>query len=61
MKLFKVLKYFGKSYIVFGLGVLFGSAVASVTTYTVMSLCYGIPNTAKILEIQECLQEKFDE
>ena len=45
----------------FGMGVLFGSSVASVVTYIVMSMCYGIPETAKILEIQECLQEKVYE
>ena len=61
MKLFNFLKSFAKSYLVFGLGVLFGSAISCITTYIIMSACYGIPDTIKILEIQECLEEKINE
>lgn len=57
MKLFN----FIKQYLFFGLGVVFGATIATITTYTVMSVCYGIPETSKILEIQECLQEKINE
>jgi len=61
MRLFNLISGFAKSYAIFGLGVLFGSVIASVTTYAVMTACYGIPDTIKILEIQECLQEKIYE
>jgi hypothetical protein len=57
MKLFN----FFKKYLLFGAGVAFGAVIATVTTYLVMSVCYGIPEASKILEIQECLQEKINE
>tara|TARA_R110000751_G_scaffold178434_1_gene284641 strand:- start:601 stop:777 length:177 start_codon:yes stop_codon:yes gene_type:complete len=55
MKLFKKII---KSYFVFGLGVIIGSVIASVTSWTVMSIAYGNPNLEKVLDIRECLEEK---
>ena len=56
-----LLKYVKKiffGYIVFGLGTVFGAVIASVVTWSIMSAAYGIPDTAKILKIQDCLEEK---
>jgi len=57
MKLFNIVK----KYIFFGLGVIFGSIVGTFVTYTVMCALYGMPSTAKILELQQCLEEKINE
>jgi len=58
MKLFK--KLF-KSYFVFGLGVLFGSIISSFVTYAIMAFAHGNPDAVKILQIQQCLEEKINE
>jgi hypothetical protein len=58
MKLFK--KLF-KNYLFFGLGVIFGSTIATLITYTVFSVAYGTPTTAQVLQIKECLEEKINE
>jgi len=52
---------FIKKYLFFGLGVIFGSAVATIITYIVLSACYGLPEIADVLEIRECLEEKINE
>jgi hypothetical protein len=50
-----------KSYLAFGLGVLFGAAIAATVSWAVMSIAYGNPDLEKILDIRECLEEKNDE
>tara|TARA_R110002124_G_scaffold89937_9_gene229789 strand:+ start:2751 stop:2927 length:177 start_codon:yes stop_codon:yes gene_type:complete len=58
MKLFKL---FIKSYLVFGLGVVFGAVVATLVTYSIMTFAYGSPDAAKIFQIKECLEERVNE
>jgi|TARA_R110000824_G_scaffold11206_2_gene48581 hypothetical protein len=57
MKLFEFLK----KYIVFGLGMIIGSAIGTVITYVFLSACYGLPEVADVLEIRECLEERINE
>jgi len=57
----KLFKKFLKSYLVFGLGVAFGAVVSTLVTYSVMMFAYGSPDAIKVLQIQECLQEKINE
>jgi len=56
MRLFKKLV---KNYLFFGFGVIFGSIVATFVSYTIFSVTHGSPSAAKILQIQECLEEKL--
>jgi len=58
MRLFKKLI---KNYLFFGLGVIFGSIVATTVTYAVFSISHGTPTAAKVLQIQKCLEEKINE
>tara|TARA_B100000900_G_C20495658_1_gene681469 strand:+ start:344 stop:520 length:177 start_codon:yes stop_codon:yes gene_type:complete len=58
MRLFKKLI---KNYLFFGLGVIFGSIVATTVTYAVFSIGHGTPTAAKVLQIQKCLEEKINE
>lgn len=57
MRLFNLIK----KYFIFGLGVAFGASIATVVTYVTLSVCYGQPDTYKVLDISECLQEKLYE
>lgn len=45
----------------FGLGVIFGSTISSLVTYAIMAFSYGSPDAIKILQIQQCLEEKISE
>jgi len=56
--LLKYVKKFFFGYIMFGFGTVFGAVIASVVTWSIMSAAYGIPDTAKILKIQDYLEEK---
>tara|TARA_S200002703_G_C3598854_1_gene183926 strand:+ start:351 stop:527 length:177 start_codon:yes stop_codon:yes gene_type:complete len=58
MRLFKKLI---KNYLFFGLGVIFGSVISTFVTYAVFSISYGTPTAAKVLQIQECLEDKINE
>ena len=58
MRLFKKLL---KNYLFFGLGVIFGSVIATLVTYTVFAISHGTPTTAKVLQIQSCLEEKIND
>lgn len=58
MRLFK--KLF-KNYLFFGLGVIFGSVISTLVTYAIFSISHGTLEAAKILQIQECLEEKINE
>lgn len=42
----------------FGLGTVFGSVIASIVTWSIMSAAYGIPDAVQILKIQDCLEEE---
>lgn len=42
----------------FGLGTIFGAVIASIVTWSIMTAAYGMPDGAKILKIQNCLEEK---
>ena len=57
----RLFKSFIKNYLLFGLGVILGSVIATLVTYAVFSISHGTPNAAKILQIQECLEEKINE
>jgi len=54
----KYIKKFFFGYIVFGFGTVFGAVIASIVTGLIMSTAYGIPDGAKILKIQDCLEER---
>lgn len=58
MKLFKKLI---KSYLVFGLGMIVGSIIASIVSWSVMTMAYGNPDLERTLKIRECLEEKINE
>tara|TARA_B100002019_G_scaffold272765_1_gene268266 strand:+ start:985 stop:1161 length:177 start_codon:yes stop_codon:yes gene_type:complete len=58
MRLFKKLI---KNYLLFGLGVIFGSVISTFIAYVVFSVSHGTPSAAKVLQIQECLEEKINE
>ena len=58
MRLFKKLI---KNYLFFGLGVIFGSIISTFVTYAVFSISNGTPTAARVLQIQECLEEKINE
>ena len=57
----KLFKKFIKNYLFFGLGVIFGSIIATIVTYAVFSVSHGTPTAAKVLQIQACLEEKLNE
>ncbi len=61
MKLYNLIRQYIRQYIIFGLGVSFGASVATIVTYVALSICYGTPDTYKVLNISECLQEKLNE
>ena len=50
-----------KSYLVFGLGIVVGSAIAATVSWIVMSIAYGNPDLEEVLDIRECLEEKRNE
>jgi hypothetical protein len=58
MRLFKKLI---KNYLFFGVGVIFGSVIATFVTYAVFSISHGTPSATRVLQIQECLREKINE
>jgi len=57
----KLFKKFIKSYLAFGLGMIAGSIIASITSWAVMSIAYGNPDLEEVLDIRECLEEKRNE
>ena len=50
-----------KQYFGFVFGVMFGSVVASITTFYVVSFSYGDTPQVEALNIQDCLIEKIEE
>ena len=53
-----MIKKLGTGYFAFGVGVIFGSIIATLTSYYIFEAALGDPNAAKILQIQQCLQER---
>jgi len=48
----------GTGYLAFGLGVIFGAIIATLTSYYIFEAALGSPDAAKILQIEECLEER---
>ena len=55
------MKKLGTGYLAFGVGVIFGAIIATLTSYYIFETAYGSPAAAKVLAIQECLLERIDE
>ncbi len=53
-----MIKKLGTGYLAFGVGVIFGSIIATLTSYYIFEAAQGNADAAKILQIQECLREK---
>ena len=53
-----MVKKLGTGYLAFGVGVIFGSIIATLTSYYIFEAAQGNADAAKILQIQECLREK---
>ena len=52
-------KKLGAGYIGFGMGVVFGAIVATLTSYYIFEAALGSPDAGRVLQIQECLQERI--
>ena len=48
-------------YMMFGLGVIFGAVVATLTSYYVFEAVWGSVDAQEFLQIKHCIEEKFDE
>jgi len=48
-------------YMIFGLGVVFGTVVATLTTYYIFEAARGDVGTQEFLQIRQCIEERFDE
>ena len=55
-----MIKKLGTGYLAFGVGVIFGSIIATLTSYYIFEAALGSPDAAKIFQIQDCLIEKLD-
>ena len=53
-----MIKKLGTGYLAFGVGVIFGAIVSTLTSYYIFEAALGAPDAGKILQIQECLQER---
>ena len=53
-------KKLGAGYIGFATGVVFGAIVATLTSYYIFEAALGSPDAGRILQIQECLQERIN-
>jgi len=54
-----MIKTLVKNHLFFGLGIIFGSIISTLMTYAVFSISYGNLEAAKVLQIEECLEEKY--
>jgi hypothetical protein len=54
-------KKLGVSYFAFGIGVVFGAVISTITSYYIFEAALGSPDAASMLAIEDCLKEKFDE
>ena len=52
-----MVKKLGTGYLAFGVGVVFGAIVATLTSYYIFEAALGSPDAANILQIHECLRE----
>ena len=53
------MKKLGTSYLVFGIGVIFGAIIATLTSYYIFEAALGSPDASRILQIEDCLEEKI--
>ena len=51
----------GAGYIGFAVGVIFGAIVATLTSYIVFTITLGDLDSARVLQIQDCLLERINE
>ena len=54
-------KKLGTGYVGFGLGVIFGAIVATLTSYIIFAIAGGDMTQAEYLQIRECLVERLYE
>ena len=54
------IKKLGAGYLGFAVGVIFGAIIATLTSYYIFEAALGSPDAGKILQIQECLQERIN-
>ena len=55
------MKKAGSSYLGFAIGTIFGSVIATITSYYMFSIALGDPDAAVIFGIQDCLEERLNE
>jgi len=48
----------GTGYLAFGVGVIFGAIIATLTSYYIFEAALGSPDAAKMLQIEKCLEER---
>jgi|8_EtaG_2_1085327.scaffolds.fasta_scaffold502195_1 hypothetical protein len=53
-------KKLGAGYLGFATGVIFGAIVATLTSYYIFEAALGSPEAGRVLQIQECLQERIN-
>ena len=54
-----MIKKLGTGYLAFGVGVIFGSIIATLTSYYIFEAALGSPDAANILQIEDCLRERI--
>ena len=54
-----MVKKLGTGYLAFGLGVIFGAIIATLTSYYIFEAALGSPDAANILQIEDCLRERI--
>jgi len=52
------MKKLGTGYLACGLGVIFGAIIATLTSYYIFEAALGSPDAVKMLQIEECLEER---
>ena len=55
------MKKLGSTYVGFAVGVIFGSIVATLTSYSIFAIAGGNLEQAELLQIRECLVERINE
>ena len=56
--MFNKLKKIGAVYAAFGIGIIFGSIIASIMGTIIYQVVTGNEHTTRILQITECLEER---
>ena len=54
-----MVKKLGTGYLAFGLGVIFGAIIATLTSYYIFEAALGSPDAANVLQIEDCLRERI--